>query len=212
MALAEKPHEVRGLPGPGRRGTGTSTRRHGDRSPLLPRHSSGCSTRKMPCGGCGRPVWPSRVRRRKGVFAHFSPWKKVRGAGQVSARVHAHSSSSELSAHQMARPQLCLHIPARGSAPVAVAAGVAGRSGGWSLRSSHRTWFCSVFRSRSSSTPWGSVAASLSTGWRRQAGGRGQCTGTDQCKLVSVTVVAYVRVVDIHTLECTLRNNINNSP
>ena len=29
----------------------------------------------------------------------------MRGAGQVSARVHAHSSSSEMSAHQMARPQ-----------------------------------------------------------------------------------------------------------
>ena len=29
----------------------------------------------------------------------------MRGAGQVSARVHPHSSSSELSAHQMARPQ-----------------------------------------------------------------------------------------------------------
>ena len=38
-------------------------------------------------------------------FARFSPWKKVRGAGQVGARVHPHSSSSELSPHQMARPQ-----------------------------------------------------------------------------------------------------------
>ena len=29
----------------------------------------------------------------------------MRGAGQVGARVHPHSSSSELSPHQMARPQ-----------------------------------------------------------------------------------------------------------
>ena len=46
-----------------------------------------------------------RMRRRKGFFAHFSPWKKVRGAEQVGARVHPYSSSSELSPHQMARPQ-----------------------------------------------------------------------------------------------------------
>ena len=41
-----------------------------------------------------------------GVFLRtFSPGKKVRSAGQVGARVHPHSSSSELSPHQMARPQ-----------------------------------------------------------------------------------------------------------
>ena len=45
------------------------------------------------------------TQRKRGFCALFSPRKKVRGAGQVSARVHAHSSSSELSAHQMARPQ-----------------------------------------------------------------------------------------------------------
>ena len=39
-----------------------------------------------------------------GVFSHFSPWKKVRSAGQVvSAQLGEHVSSSTLSAHQMAR-------------------------------------------------------------------------------------------------------------
>ena len=38
------------------------------------------------------------------VFSHFSPWKKVRSAGQeVSAQLGGHVSSSALSAHQMAR-------------------------------------------------------------------------------------------------------------
>ena len=37
-------------------------------------------------------------------FSHFSPWKKVRSAGQVvSAQLGEHVSSSTLSAHQMAR-------------------------------------------------------------------------------------------------------------
>ena len=39
-----------------------------------------------------------------GFFSHFSPWKKVRSAGQVvSAQLGEHVSSSTLSAHQMAR-------------------------------------------------------------------------------------------------------------
>ena len=39
-----------------------------------------------------------------GGFSHFSPWKKVRSAGQeVSAQLGGHVSSSMLSAHQMAR-------------------------------------------------------------------------------------------------------------
>ena len=39
----------------------------------------------------------------EGVFSHFSPWKKVRSAGQVvSAQLGGHVSSSTMSAHQMA--------------------------------------------------------------------------------------------------------------
>ena len=34
-----------------------------------------------------------------GVFCALFPLEKVRGAGQVGARVHPHSSSSELSPH-----------------------------------------------------------------------------------------------------------------
>ena len=135
-------------------------------------------------------------------FCALFPWKKsAKGARQVGARVHPHSSSSELSPHQMARPQFSdgsmpgyfwrdaagrvwmrsFAFPGTwvcsgedgednllGRAWVGGGScGGGGRSGGWSSWSSHRTWFCSVFWSRSSSTSRGSVAASFSTGWRR---------------------------------------------
>ena len=60
-----QPYGDRRRPGPGRRGTGTSTRRHGDRSPLLPsRSSSSCSKRKS-LAVPGHPVWVSRGGRRR---------------------------------------------------------------------------------------------------------------------------------------------------
>ena len=70
-------------PGPGRRGTGTSTRRHGDRSPLLPSRSSSSSSRKSPAG-CGRPVWSSRGGRKSGssgtlwsILRTFAPMVQI---------------------------------------------------------------------------------------------------------------------------------------
>ena len=57
--MSTTPQEDRRRTGQGRRGTGTSTKRHGDRSPLLPRVS-------------GHPVWVSRGGRRHG--SRSTPW------------------------------------------------------------------------------------------------------------------------------------------
>ena len=60
-----------------------------------------------PGGGLGQGSTSSAVAADEdftGGFSHFSPWKKVRSAGQmVSAQLGGHVSSSTLSAHQLAR-------------------------------------------------------------------------------------------------------------
>ena len=67
------PHEVRRWQGPGRRGA-RSTTRHDDRSPLLPRRSSGCTMRKTPSGGRGRGRSQS-LGRRNGSSG--TPWSTL---------------------------------------------------------------------------------------------------------------------------------------
>ena len=67
------PHEVRRWQGPGERGT-RSTRRHDDRSHLLPRRSSGCTTRRTPKGVCGR-VRSQTLSRRRGSSG--TPWSTL---------------------------------------------------------------------------------------------------------------------------------------
>ena len=60
LPTTTQPHGDRRLPGPGRRGTGTSTTRHGDRSPFLPSRCSSPCTTKSPAGG-GLPAWRHTV-------------------------------------------------------------------------------------------------------------------------------------------------------